>query len=142
MFPYFVIRLMITSLLVWYFLCIQLFLSSVMRSVFISVLGMNPFASSLLMSVLHFLSNFSSCVQLLACLSNCEVQTPYACLFGILQDKSGYATIPNENASLLSYVSVKILLCCMLICRSRNVTLLSSSFSLFSYRFLWYIRVL
>ena len=78
MFLYFMIMFMMPSLLVWYFLCIQLFLSSVTRSVFISVLGMNPFASSLLMSVLYFLANFSSCVQLLACLSNCEVQTPYA----------------------------------------------------------------
>ena len=131
MFLYFMIMFMMPSLLVWYFFCIQLFLSSVMRSVFISVLGMNPFASSLLMSVLHFLANFSTCVQLLACLSNCEVQTPYACFLGILPDKSGYATIPNEKASLLSYVSVKRVFFCMLICRSKNVTLLSSSFSLF-----------
>ena len=51
----------------------------------VPVLGLNPFVSSLLMSVLHFLAKSSSCVQLPACLSNCEAQTPYACFLGILQ---------------------------------------------------------
>ena len=101
-FPCFVIRLMMPSLLVVYFLWIQLFLSSVTHSVFISVLWLNPLFSNFLMSVVHLSAKSCSYVQLPACRSNCDVQTPYACLLGILPDRSGYATISNENASLWS----------------------------------------
>ena len=141
-FSQFVICFMMPSLLHLYFLDIQPFLSNVIRIVFISVLWLNPLVCSFLMSVAHLSAKSSRCVQLPACLSSCEVHTPYACLLGILPDKSGQATISNEKSSLLSYVVVQIVLFLMQICRSRNVTLLSSSFSLFSCRSLWQIRLL